>query len=129
MDPSLHLGSSSHELSFIALCFFGGSQPIDFPSKMVPCGFSLSTCHFLGLGPSPEVHAIYCSHPIGLLYFIGSWTLDQGFLHWRIFAKLRPAKYVSTYMKYFSQKNDLSLQDFEEFVFSNHQLFMISSSR
>jgi hypothetical protein len=74
LDPSLHLGSSNHEPSFLALVF--GSEPIDFPSKMVPCTFCISICHFWVLdhhrlkvrGP------IYGSHPIGLLYFIGPWT-------------------------------------------------------
>jgi hypothetical protein len=40
LDPwvgpmSLHLGSPNHEL------FFFGSKPIDFPTKMEPCSFSL----------------------------------------------------------------------------------------
>jgi hypothetical protein len=39
-DPSLHVGSSDHELSNLALSFFW-SEPIDLPSKMVPCRFSL----------------------------------------------------------------------------------------
>ncbi len=48
LDPSLHLGSPNHELSF-ELSFFFGSEPVDFPSKMVPCKFSLDLQLF-GLG-------------------------------------------------------------------------------
>jgi hypothetical protein len=57
LDPSaLALGSSNHELSFLALFlffvfFFGVWRSIDFPSKMVPCRFSLKICHFLVLDP------------------------------------------------------------------------------
>ncbi len=54
LDPTLHLGSSNHELSFLAPFFFFGLEPIDFPSKMVPCKFHLDL-PFFGLGPSSKV--------------------------------------------------------------------------
>ncbi len=51
LNPSLHLGLGlHHELSFLAIYYFGGwFKSIDFPSKMVPCKFSLNLPLF-GLG-------------------------------------------------------------------------------
>jgi len=59
LDPSLHLGSPNHDLSF-ELLFLGGSKPIDFPFKMVPCGFSLNL--------SPAILE-KCYSPLGQLPF------------------------------------------------------------
>ncbi len=53
LDPSLHLGSPNHELSFELFVFW--SIPIDFPSKMVPCRFRLDLPLF-GLEPSSKGH-------------------------------------------------------------------------
>jgi hypothetical protein len=44
LDPSLHLGSPNHELSFELI--FKSSKPVDFPLKIVP---------LFGLGPSSKV--------------------------------------------------------------------------
>ncbi len=52
LDLTLHLGSSNHELSILAPFFW--LEPIDFPSKMVPCKFCLDL-PFFGLGPSSKV--------------------------------------------------------------------------
>ncbi len=59
MDPSLHLGSPNHELSFELFVFW--SKPIHFPSKMVPCRFSLDLPLF-GLGPSSKGHGFNLWH-------------------------------------------------------------------
>jgi hypothetical protein len=49
LDPTLHLGSSNHELCFLAPFFFGRNQLI-FPPKL--CHVSLALiCHFLVLDP------------------------------------------------------------------------------
>jgi hypothetical protein len=52
---------------------FFGSEPNDIPYKMVPCIGLALICHFLvlkAMGP------IYGSQLIGLVYFIGPWSLD-----------------------------------------------------
>jgi len=49
---ALHLDSSYHELSFLSSFF--GFEPIDFPSKMVPCKLSLNLPLF-GFGPSSKI--------------------------------------------------------------------------
>ncbi len=54
LDPSLHLSSSTPESSLLALCVFQ-FKPIDLPSKMVPCRFSLDLS-LLGLGASSKNH-------------------------------------------------------------------------
>ncbi len=76
MDPSLHLGSSNHELPFLALFFIWGSNQLTFPPKW--CHVDLAViCHFLILDLHRKVVGpIYSSHPIGLLYFNIPWTLD-----------------------------------------------------
>ncbi len=62
------------ELSFLLL--FLGFEPIDFPSEMVTCKFSLDFCHFLVLvARLKAMDPIYGCHPTGLLYFIGPSTL------------------------------------------------------
>jgi hypothetical protein len=56
--------------------FFLGSKPIDFPSKMVPCRFSLNLPIF-GRGPSFKGHGSnlwLSSNRIALFH----WTLDLG---------------------------------------------------
>jgi hypothetical protein len=75
VDPHLHLGSSHHELSLLAL-FFLCFEPIDFLSKMALCRFCVNLL-FFGFGPSSRevLGPIYDSYPIGLLYFIGLYTL------------------------------------------------------
>jgi hypothetical protein len=63
LDPSLHLGSSNHGLTFLVLSFW--LEPIDFPSKMLPWRFSL-TLPLFGLQPwfkGPRC-PIYDSHRI-----------------------------------------------------------------
>ncbi len=77
LNPSLHLGSQNHELSLspFELFFSFGCEPIDFPSKMVPCACSLDLLLFFGgLGLSSKFHGsnLCSSQPIGLLHFIGS---------------------------------------------------------
>ncbi len=74
LDPtSLHLDSSNHKLSFLALFFstFGLNQLIFTPKW---CHLDLASIHhFLVLDPHLKVTwgPIYDSHPIGLLYFLG----------------------------------------------------------
>ncbi len=58
LDPSLHLDSPNHEVSFEVLF---GSKPIDFPSKKVSCRFSLNLPLF-GLGPSSKVTLKYLTY-------------------------------------------------------------------
>jgi len=55
-----------------SLCFLGSNfESSEFPSKMVPCRFSLDLPIFgLWLSSKPG-GSIYGSHPIGLLYLIG----------------------------------------------------------
>jgi hypothetical protein len=78
LDPSFHLGSPNHELSFEL--FLLGSESIDFPSKMVQRLTSIS--HSLILDPNLKATGpIYGSQPIVLLYSIGPWTLDA-YLKW-----------------------------------------------
>jgi hypothetical protein len=45
---------------------------------MLRCRDLALICHFFGLGGShlKAMGPIYGSHPIGLLYFLGPWTLD-----------------------------------------------------
>jgi hypothetical protein len=82
LDSSLHLGCPNHELSLEL--FFGGLETIDFPSKMVPCGFSLNLPLF-GLGPHLKaLGPIYGSQWLGSFYFIGPWTVDPH-LKWPAF--------------------------------------------
>jgi len=79
MDPSLHLDSSNHELSFLAPppFFFLGSNQLIFPLKLVPYRFGLDLPLF-GLGPSSKGHGFnllwLSSHKIALF----DWTLDLG---------------------------------------------------
>jgi hypothetical protein len=79
LNPNLHLGSSIHELSLSARLFwflFERLNQLIFPPKWCHIG-SASICHFLVLDPHPKAMGpIYGSHPIGLFYFIGTWTLD-----------------------------------------------------
>ncbi len=82
LHPSLHVGSSSHELSFLA--FGGGGRrgegwnQLIFPSKW--CHVSLaSICHFVVFNPHLKALMwvqLVALIPIGLHYFIGPWTLD-----------------------------------------------------
>jgi len=66
LDPRLHLSSSNHDLSFVALFYF--LVWTDFPSKLVPCMFSLNLS-LLSRGPHlNDVGPIYGSHTTGLLY-------------------------------------------------------------
>jgi hypothetical protein len=70
LDPTLHLGSSKHELSFLAPFFFCWNQLI-FPPKWCHASFTF-ICHFLGLDPHLKAMGPnYGSHPRALLYFIG----------------------------------------------------------
>ncbi len=73
-DPSLHLGSPNHELSFELFSFW--FKPVDFPSKMVLCKISLNLSLF-GLGPSSKGHAsnFWLSAVMIVLFH---WTLDLG---------------------------------------------------
>jgi hypothetical protein len=75
LDLTLHLGSSNHELSFLAPFFFW-SEPIDFPSKMMACKFSLDLPSF-GLGPSSKGHGskLWLSSNRTVLFH---WTLNLG---------------------------------------------------
>ncbi len=76
LDPSFHLGTSNHELSFLTIYIFW-SKPIDFLSKMVSCRFSLDLPPF-GLGPSSKGHGSnswLSSIKIALFIGPGLWTL------------------------------------------------------
>ncbi len=69
----LDLGFSNHELSFE---FVFWSKPIDFPSKMVPCRFSLNL-PLVGLGPSSKGYGSdlwFSANSIALFH----WILDLG---------------------------------------------------
>ncbi len=77
--PNLNACSISNnqdELELIPLSSFFGSKPIDFPTKMKPCNFSLNLPllvldpHLKAMGP------IYGFQLIGLVYFIGPYNLD-----------------------------------------------------
>ncbi len=61
---SLHLGSSNHELSFLALCFFGSNQLI-FPPKWCHVGLAL-ICQFLVLDPHLKTNLSFSSNRIAL---------------------------------------------------------------
>jgi hypothetical protein len=67
LDPSLHLGSPNHDLSF-ELLLLRGSKPIDFPFKMVPCRFSLNL--------SPAILE-KCYSPLGQLPFNANYYLES----------------------------------------------------
>jgi len=72
LDPSLHLGSPNHELSFEL--FFLGLNRLIFLPKWWPCRFSLHLPLF-GLGPSSKGHSfnlLFSANRIALLH----WTLD-----------------------------------------------------
>ncbi len=74
LNPSFQLHSPNHELSF-ELFFFGPNQLI-FPPKWCHVGLA-SIGQFLVLSPRLKAMGpIIDSQPIGLLYFIGPWTLD-----------------------------------------------------
>jgi prepilin signal peptidase PulO-like enzyme (type II secretory pathway) len=82
VDPSLHLGSSNHELPFLAL-FFWGSNQLTFPPQWYHVDLAV-ICHFLILDLHRKiVGPIYGSHLIGLLYFIGPWTLIESNPEWK----------------------------------------------
>jgi hypothetical protein len=87
LNPSLHLCSSNHELSFLG--FFSKKikiikvfKPIDFPSKMVPCRFSLNFAtfwswthpHIKAMGSIYELQSMttYIAHP-----FLGGPNSDE----------------------------------------------------
>jgi len=54
--PSFGIHSiNSHKIVHTILFYFLGSKPIDFPTKIVPCRFSLNLSLF-GLGPSSKGH-------------------------------------------------------------------------
>ncbi len=72
LDASLHLGFSNHELFFFFFLF----EPIDFPSKMVPCKFSLDLSLF-GLQPSSKVHGSILWRSTNKIVLF-HWTLDLG---------------------------------------------------
>jgi len=73
LECSLHLGSN-YKLYFLA--FFFGLNQLIFPPKWCHAGLAL-ICHFLVLDSHLKaMGSIYGSHPIGLPYFIGPWTLD-----------------------------------------------------
>jgi hypothetical protein len=88
LNPSLHRGSSNHELSFLAFFFFvffikiKVFKPIDFPSKMVPCRFSLNFAtfwswthpHIKAMGSIYELQSMttYIAHP-----FLGGPNSDE----------------------------------------------------
>jgi hypothetical protein len=81
MDPSLHLDSSNHELSFLAPPFsFLGSNQLIFPSEIgARADYLALICHFLVLDPSSKkaLDSIYYgSHLIKIALF--DWTLDLG---------------------------------------------------
>ncbi len=82
LDSSLHLSSPNHELSL--KLFFLALETIDFPSKMVPCGFSLNLPLF-GVGPSSKGSGsnLWLS-AIRIIYFIGPRPLDPH-LKWPAF--------------------------------------------
>ncbi len=77
LNPSLHLGSSNHELSF-ELFGGGGGVPNQLICPPNCCHVGLaSICHLLVFYPHlTDKGPIYGSQPIGLLYFIGTRTLD-----------------------------------------------------
>jgi hypothetical protein len=74
LDPSLHLGSPNHELSFLrSFFFFGGLNWLNL-AKMLPCRFSLDL-PLIGLGPSSKGHGsnfLLWANRTALFY----WTLD-----------------------------------------------------
>jgi hypothetical protein len=63
LDPSLHLVSSSHVLSFVGF-FFGGMNQLILPPKWCHVGLAL-ICHFLVMVPHLKAHlslyALYSS--------------------------------------------------------------------
>jgi hypothetical protein len=66
LDPRLHLSSSNHDLSFVAL--FNFLVWTDFPSNWCHV-YLASICHFWVMDPHlKDVGPIYGSHTIGLLY-------------------------------------------------------------
>jgi hypothetical protein len=72
LDPSSHLGSPNHELSF-ELYFFGLDQ-LNFPPKW--CHVD-ATSIWLQLVVDPHLKAlgpIYGFQPIGMFHFVGPWT-------------------------------------------------------
>ncbi len=74
LDPSLHLGSPNPELSF-ELFFWVWTDW--FSSQNGGHVGLASICHFLVLDPLLKATvSIYCSQPMGLLYFNGPWILD-----------------------------------------------------
>ncbi len=77
----MHLGSPNRELSFELFFVFLGPEPIDFPSKMVPCRFR--DLPRFGHGPSSKGHGsnLWLSANKIVLFH---WTLD-----------LRPSSKVS----------------------------------
>jgi hypothetical protein len=75
LDTSLHLGSSNHKLFSFGV---GGLlNQLMLPPKWCHVDLAL-ICPFLVLDPDLKaIGLIYGSHPIGLLYFIGPWTLGR----------------------------------------------------
>jgi hypothetical protein len=74
LNLSLHLGSPNHELSPSFELYLKKSEPIEFPSKMVPCKFSLNL-PLSSLGPSSKAHGSNLwpsSNRISLFH----WALD-----------------------------------------------------
>jgi hypothetical protein len=69
LDPTLHLGSSNHEL------YFFGLDQLNFPPKWCHVDATsiwlqlILDLHKKALGP------IYGSRPIRMLHFVGPWTL------------------------------------------------------
>jgi hypothetical protein len=70
LDPSLHLSSPNHELSFELHFWF---EVIEFPTKW--CHVNTISIWFHLLLDLKALGFIYGFQPIGMLHFVGPWTL------------------------------------------------------